>query len=177
MRDDLPERLRRSIRDIPDFPQPGVLFRDVTTLLLDPGLVAEAIDALWETFDRRGITHVVAVEARGFILGMGIAMRCKLPLVLMRKPGKLPAERLSEEYELEYGKGRLEVHADALRPGDRVLIVDDVLATGGTAAAAGRLVRRCGAELVGYAFLAELGFLEGRARLEGCHVLSLLRYD
>jgi adenine phosphoribosyltransferase len=177
MQSDLAARLRRSIRDIPDFPQPGVLFRDVTTLLLRPDLVAEAIDALWDPFEQAGVTHVVAVEARGFIVGTGIAMRRALPLVLLRKAGKLPGARLTESYDLEYGQATLEIHADVLRSGDRALIVDDVLATGGTACAAGRLVKRCGAAVAGYGFLAELVMLNGRGKLEGEKVVSLLEYD
>jgi adenine phosphoribosyltransferase len=176
MGDDLAARLREAIRDIPDFPQPGVLFRDVTTLLMRPLLLREAIDALWQPFAGERVSHIVALEARGFIFGGAMAVERGLPLVIMRKPGKLPAAVHAEEYELEYGNATLEVHADALGRTDRALVVDDVLATGGTAAAAGRLVARCGAELVGYTFLAELDFLNGRGKLEGTRVVSVLHY-
>jgi adenine phosphoribosyltransferase len=162
---------------VPDFPKPGILFRDVTTLLLYPGLVREALDGLWERFSDVGVTHVVAIEARGFIVGAGISLLRNLPLVLLRKPGKLPSARHSESYDLEYGSAALEVHSDALRAGDRALVVDDVLATGGTAAAAGRLIQRCGGLVVGFGFLAELDFLSGRQRLVDAPVFSLLHYD
>lgn len=176
MHSDLPLRLRDSIRAIPDFPKPGILFRDVTTLLLKPNLVAEAADAIWEPYAASGVTHIIAIEARGFILGAGLALLHRLPLVLLRKPGKLPSTTIAESYDLEYGKSMLEVHADALSSSDRGLVVDDLLATGGTAAAAGRLVRRCGAEVAGYAFLVELDDLGGRARLADAPVVSLVRY-
>jgi len=176
MQNDLAARLICAIRDIPDFPQPGILFRDVTTLLLKPALVAEAINALWEPFADEGVTHVVAVEARGFIVGTGISMRRGLPLVLLRKAGKLPGARIAETYSLEYGSATMEIHSDVFRKGDRALIVDDVLATGGTAAAAGRLVERCGAGIAGYGFLAELVPLEGRKKLGSAKVISLLSY-
>ncbi|MBD3160956.1 MAG: adenine phosphoribosyltransferase [Candidatus Eisenbacteria bacterium] len=173
---DLAARLREAIRDVPDFPKPGVLFRDITTLLLRPDLVREAIHALWEPFAAERVTHIAGLEARGFILGTALAVDRHLPLVLMRKPGKLPGARFGEEYRLEYGSAGLEVHRDALGPGDRVLIVDDVLATGGTAAAAGRLAAQCGADVVGYAFLAEIEILEGRRQLGSVPAVSLLLY-
>ena len=173
---DLAARLREAIRDIPDFPRRGILFRDITTLLLRPDLLREAVHALWEPFAASEVTQIAALEARGFVIGSALAVDRHLPLVLMRKPGKLPAARFGEEYHLEYGSAGLEVHRDALAPGDRVLIVDDVLATGGTAAAAGRLVERCGATVAGYAFLAEIAALEGRRQIEGRTVVSLLLY-
>jgi adenine phosphoribosyltransferase len=173
---DLDLRLRGAIRDIPDFPKPGILFRDVSTLLLHPDLVSEAIDALWREFSDASVTHVVAIEARGFVIGAGLALRQSLPLVLLRKPGKLPAKCFREAYDLEYGQAALEIHADALSSGQNALIVDDVLATGGTAAAAGRLVERCGAAVVGYGFLAELDFLGGRSKLLDAPVASLVHY-
>jgi adenine phosphoribosyltransferase len=176
MKDDLAARVRTAIRNIPDFPQPGVLFRDVSTLLLRPDLMHEAIEAMCELPGGKGATHVVAVEARGFVFGAGIALARSLPLVLVRKPGKLPAARISEHYALEYGEGTLEMHADAIPPGARAWIVDDVLATGGTAGATGRLVRRAGGEVSGYLFLAEIEFLGGRAILSDAPVESLVRY-
>jgi adenine phosphoribosyltransferase len=174
---DLSRQVRAAIRDIPDFPKPGILFRDVTTLLLQPELVCRAVKELWAPFADKGISHVVGVEARGFIVATSLSVLHGLPLVLMRKPGKLPGRRLAESYDLEYGSATLEVHADVLRAGDRVLVADDVLATGGTAAAAGRLVARCGAEVVGYCFLAELEFLGGRARLDGAPIVSIVGYE
>ena len=177
MGDDLATRLREAIRDIPDFPQPGVLFRDVTTLLIQPSLLREATEALWRPFAGDRVSHIVALEARGFIFGGAMAVERGLPLVIMRKPGKLPAAVHAEEYELEYGKATLEVHRDALGEDDRALVVDDVLATGGTAAAAGRLVDRCGAAVVGFSFLAELDFLSGRMKLPGGRIVSLLHYS
>ena len=176
MGNDLATDLRAAIRDIPDFPRPGVLFRDVTTLLLRPSLFCQAVEALWVPFAGERVTHIVALEARGFIFGGAMAALHRLPLVIMRKPGKLPAAIHAEEYELEYGRAQLEVHKDGLGPGDRSVIVDDVLATGGTAAAAGRLVERCGASLAGYSFLAELEYLGGRQKLRGAPVVSLVRY-
>jgi adenine phosphoribosyltransferase len=174
---DLARQVRAAIRDVPDFPKPGILFRDVTTLLLRPDLLAGAVHELWVPFEGKGITHVVGVEARGFIVATGLSILYRLPLVLMRKPGKLPARRIMEEYDLEYGRAALEVHEDALHSGDCVLVADDVLATGGTAAAAGRLVQRCGAEVVGYCFLAELRFLNGREPLSGAPIVSLVSYE
>ncbi len=173
---DLSARLERAIRDVPDFPKPGIIFRDVTTLLLQPDLVSEAIDALWKEFSSRSVTHIVAIEARGFVLGADLALRQHLPLVLLRKPGKLPAKAMQESYDLEYGHAALEIHADALASGDQALVVDDLLATGGTAAAAGKLVRRCGASIAGYGFFVELDFLRGRAKLMDAPVASLLHY-
>lgn len=177
MKSELATRMREAIRDVPDFPQSGILFRDVTTLLLKPDLLNEAVEALIAPFAAGGFSHVVALEARGFILGGAIAVKNKIPLVIMRKPGKLPAEAYAEEYELEYGRASMEIHRDALNEGDRALIVDDVLATGGTAAAAARLIERCGAKVAGFAFLAELGPLGGRSKLSGAEIVSLLRYD
>lgn len=176
MTSELAERLKAAIRDIPDFPKQGILFRDITTLLLQPKLFAESTDALWKPFADQRVTHLAALEARGFLFASAIAVRIGIPLVLMRKPGKLPAPHHTEEYELEYGHASLEVHDDALGAGDRVVVIDDVLATGGTAAAAGRLVMACNAELLGYAFLAELDFLKGREKLTDAVVHSLVHY-
>lgn len=164
-----------AIRDVPDFPKPGIVFKDITPLLLDADLLRSALDGLSGPFRDAGVTHVVAIESRGFLLGGPVALALKAGLVPIRKPGKLPHDRQRVEYDLEYGTDALEMHRDALGPGHRVLVVDDVLATGGTAEAAGRLVKGCGATLVGYSFLIELEFLKGRGRLRE-RVEALLHY-
>jgi len=171
----LPDRLAQAIRNVPGFPKPGILFRDITTLLLRPGLVAEALDALWQPF--AGQVDVIAgIESRGFIFGMPLAHRQGLPFVPLRKPGKLPAAVHRQEYELEYGRDVIEVHQDALSAGQRVLIVDDLLATGGTAAAAAALIETSGAAVAGLAFVVELDFLEGRKKLGSRPIHSLVHY-
>ncbi|MFN8548343.1 MAG: adenine phosphoribosyltransferase [Candidatus Eisenbacteria bacterium] len=172
----LPDRLRRAIRDVPDFPKQGILFRDITTLLARPELVDEALGALWEPFTG-GVDLVAGVESRGFILGATIAALHRLPFVPLRKPGKLPAAVWRESYALEYGSDALEMHQDAIAQGQRVLVIDDLLATGGTAAAAARLVEHANGLVVGIATLAELTFLNGRSRLGSYHVHTLVRYD
>ena len=170
--------LRRLIREVADFPEPGISFKDITTLLADPAGFSAAIDLLASPFTDAGVTDVVGIEARGFVFSAPVAHALGAGLVPIRKPGKLPSSVDSVSYALEYGDGTLEIHADALRPGARCLIVDDILATGGTAAAAGELVCRQGAELVGYAFLAELGFLDGRSRLgKEVPIHSLIDYE
>ncbi len=171
----LPGRLRAAIRNVPDFPKPGILFRDITTVLSRPELVREVIDAFGEQFGDR-FDVVAGIESRGFILGAPLAVARGVPFVPLRKPGKLPAAVYRESYALEYGTDALEVHRDAFAPGARVLIVDDLLATGGTAAASTRLVDTAGASVAGLAFLVELEFLAGRARLPGCEVFSLVSY-
>lgn len=164
------------IRDIPDWPQEGVVFKDITPLLASPEGFKEAIDTLAVQYLDSRVTKVMGAEARGFIFGGALAYRIGAGFVPARKPGKLPWNTTSVTYDLEYGTDSLEVHADAFGPGDRVLIVDDVLATGGTAAAKAELVRATGAEVVGFAFLIELDFLGGRAKLpEGKHIVSLIR--
>ena len=169
--------LRAFIRDIPDFPRPGIVFKDITPLLLDPSALDAAVAALAELVAPLGIELVVAAEARGFILGGAIARALGAGFVPARKPGKLPHETISAEYALEYGIDALEVHADALAGGARVLIHDDLLATGGTAAALCDLVTKLGGEIVACAFLVELTFLHGRDRLAPIHVHSLIEYD
>jgi adenine phosphoribosyltransferase len=171
----LPERLRAAIRNVPDFPKPGILFRDITTFLTQPDLLREAVEAMGEPFARR-FDVVAGIESRGFILGAPLAVARGVPFVPLRKPGKLPAAVYRESYALEYGTDALEVHRDAFAPGARVLIVDDLLATGGTAVASARLVETAGASVVGFAFLVELEFLPGRARLMDREVFSLVRY-
>jgi adenine phosphoribosyltransferase len=165
------------IRDVPDYPQPGVLFKDITPLLADPGAFSAVIDALAGTFPAGGegsVDKVAGIEARGFILAAPVALRLGAGFVPVRKKGKLPAATFAEEYDLEYGRATLEVHQDAFAPGDRVLIVDDVLATGGTARATASLIERAGGTVAGIAFLMELSFLPGRDKLPGFGVKSLL---
>jgi adenine phosphoribosyltransferase len=163
------------VRDVPDFPAPGVVFKDITPLLGDPEGFAAVVDALSGVLEPDGrVDKVVGIEARGFILAAPVAYRLGAGFVPVRKAGKLPSATHEESYALEYGNATVEVHIDAFNPGDRVLVVDDVLATGGTAAATVELVRRAGAEVVGVAFLIELGFLSGRSRLPGLDVQALL---
>ena len=170
------EKLKGLIRDVPDFPKEGIVFKDITPLIGDPQGLTLALDALAAPFREAGVTAVAGMESRGFIFGVPVAERLGVGFVPVRKPGKLPAETLSEEYALEYGTDELEVHRDAAGAGDRVLIVDDLLATGGTAAATVRLIRALGAEVVGVAFVIELGFLSGRDKLHGVDVQSLITY-
>lgn len=168
--------LKAHIREVPDFPKAGILFYDITTLLKQPGGLRAVVDALTEPFRDQHIDVVVGIESRGFILGAPVAERLGAGFVPMRKPGKLPARSVRETFDLEYGSDALEVHEDAMHLGPRVLIVDDVLATGGTARAAAELVRRTGGQLQGLAFLIELAVLNGKARLEGERVFSVLQY-
>ena len=170
------DALKAAIRDVPDFPKKGIVFKDITTLLKDPVLFRRTMDLLAVVCGDRPVDKVVAIESRGFILGGVLASRLNAGFVPVRKPGKLPAKTLSASYELEYGTDSLEIHEDALTRGDRVLIVDDVIATGGTARAVGDLVDRLGARVAAYAFLVELTFLNGREKLPGREVLSLIRY-
>ena len=170
------ERLRAAIAEVPDFPKPGIAFKDITPLLADPELLQLALQAMARPFEGDGVTQVVAIESRGFILGAPIATMLGAGLIPIRKPGKLPRDTGRVEYDLEYGTDALEMHDDALKVGDRVLIVDDVMATGGTAGAAGQLVRKTGAELVGHAFLLELRFLNGREKLDGARAEAVLKY-
>ncbi len=171
------ETLYDLVRDVPDFPKPGILFRDITPLLLDPRALGRAVELLVEPFRATGVTRVVAVEARGFALGAPAALALEAGLVLVRKPGKLPGATRRASYRLEYGTDALEMHVDALGRGDRALIVDDVLATGGTAAATVALVEQAGAEVAGLGFLIELADLGGRARIgAGRRLHTVLRY-
>ena len=174
---DLHGLISTRIRDVPDYPQPGIVFKDITPLLADGDAFAAVVAALaadHEGADHERIDKVVGIEARGFILAAPVACRLGAGFVPVRKQGKLPATALAESFALEYGTATVEVHTDAFAPGDRVLIVDDVLATGGTAAATANLVRRGGAEVTAIAVLLELGFLHGRASLPGIEVRSLL---
>jgi adenine phosphoribosyltransferase len=169
-------QLRGLIREIPDFPRPGIAFKDITPLLADPAGLAESVRWLAERARPLGVDCVVAAEARGFLLGPALALELEAGFVLARKPGKLPYETVSAEYLLEYGAGELELHSDAVRNGSRVLVHDDLLATGGTAAALCELVEQLGATVVGCGFLVELAFLKGRERLAPREVHALLTY-
>lgn len=168
------DRVRQTLRAIPDYPKPGILFQDITPVLQDGPLLRDVVSDLCRPFRARDITHVMGIEARGFILGGAVAAALGAGFVPARKPGKLPWERATESYDLEYGTDALEAHRDALGSGNRVLVVDDVLATGGTARAAGQLARGLGAELVGWSFLLEIAALAGRERLSGapCHTVA-----
>ncbi|WP_165486133.1 adenine phosphoribosyltransferase [Frankia sp. Cppng1_Ct_nod] len=166
--------LRAHVRDVADFPKPGVVFKDITPLLMAPAAFAVVIDELAATTGSHGATVVAAIEARGFLLAAPVAYRTGIGVVPIRKKGKLPGETISRTYDLEYGTATLEVQADAFGPGDRVLLVDDVLATGGTAVAAAELVRQSGAEVLGLAVLMELAFLSGRDRLAPLAISSIM---
>jgi len=169
--------LRSAIRSIPDFPKPGILFRDITTLLLDPAAFNLALDALYEVAAPLKPAKVVGTESRGFIFAAPLALRLNAGFVPARKPGKLPAATQTAAYELEYGEDQLEIHTDAIAPGERVLLVDDLLATGGTMAATCSLVEQCGGIVAGCLFLVELDFLAGRRQLDGYQVFSLVNYE
>jgi adenine phosphoribosyltransferase len=172
------ENLKSLIRNVPDFPKPGIVFRDITTLLNDPQGLQATVDCLYECFAGKGIDYVVGTESRGFIFGTPLAYRLGAGFVPVRKPGKLPAATHREEYELEYGTDTLEIHVDAFAPDKRAIIVDDLMATGGTAAATARLVQQAGAELRGFGFVIELEFLNGRSLLPPeIPIHSLIVYD
>jgi adenine phosphoribosyltransferase len=170
------ESLKRAIRDVPDFPKPGIVFKDITTLLKDPVTFRLALDEFMKMLGQRPVDKVAAIESRGFILGSLVADRLGAGFLPVRKRGKLPARTRRAEYALEYGSDVVEIHEDAIEPAERVLVVDDVIATGGTARAARELVEGLGGQVVACAFLIELTFLGGREKLAGCDVLSLLRY-
>jgi len=170
------QSLRETIRDVPDFPAPGIVFKDITPVLADAALFRRATAALAAPYHKTGITHVVAIESRGFIIGAPVAQSLGASFVPVRKPGKLPRATVREDYALEYGTDALEMHEDALRDSNGVLVIDDVLATGGTASAACRLIERAGGRVEACAFLIELAFLGGRAALAGRRVDALIAY-
>ncbi len=171
------EELRKKIRNVPDFPVKGIQFKDITTLVKDGEAFAKVIDLFDQRFRDKKVDIVVGVESRGFIFGGALAYKWRVGFVPVRKPGKLPAEKIREEYELEYGTDALEIHTDAIQPGQRVLIIDDLLATGGTLAATARLVERLGGVVVGMAFLIELKFLHGREKIKQYDLYSLIEYE
>lgn len=170
----LAARITASLRDVPDFPKPGIVFKDISLFLQDVELLQAVLDAWATELKPLRPTHIAAIESRGFLFAGGLCERLQAGLIPLRKPGKLPWQTFSESYALEYGTDSLEIHTDAAGPGDRVVLVDDLIATGGSAAAAVNLVRRTGAEVVAASFLIELAFLNGRERLHGFPCLSLL---
>lgn len=171
------EPLKNAIRNVPDFPKKGIGFKDITTLLKNGAAFQKSIDELAERFKDKGVELVVGVESRGFIFGAALAYKWGIGFVSVRKPGKLPAKTLRVEYELEYGTDAIEIHEDAIKPGQKVLIVDDLLATGGTISATAKLVEQLKADIVGFAFLIELDFLNGREKLGAYPVEALVHYD
>jgi adenine phosphoribosyltransferase len=170
------DEIKALIRDVPDFPEPGIIFKDITPVLADPIAFSTIIDLIVVHFGRGNVDKVVGIEARGFILGAPVAYHFGAGVIPVRKKGKLPFDTIDEEYALEYGTASLEIHKDAVKPGERVLIVDDVLATGGTVRAAANLVERIGGTVCGIATLIELGFLGGRDRVDGYELFTLIRY-
>jgi adenine phosphoribosyltransferase len=169
--------LKQTIRNVPDFPKPGILFRDITTLLQNPAAFRQAVETLLERYRGMSFDMVAGIESRGFIMGTVLAYELGKGFVLIRKPGKLPSATISAEYSLEYGTDRIEMHTDAVTPGQRVLLVDDLLATGGTMQAACSLVEQSGATVAECSFLIELAGLNGRTRLDGYNIFSLLTYE
>ncbi len=171
----MPE-LEKFIRTVPDFPKKGIGFKDITTLLKEGAVFNQAVDVIAEKFANKKIDKIVGIESRGFIFGAALAYKWNIGFVPVRKPGKLPAEALREEYQLEYGTDSVEIHKDAIQRGEKILIVDDLLATGGTAAATVNLVKKLGGDIQGIAFLIELTFLNGRKKLAGFEVASIIQY-
>lgn len=170
------EELKRYIRSIPDYPKKGIIFRDITTLLKEPDAVEKVIDTITKNFQNTKVDKVVGIESRGFILGAILAYKLKAGFVPARKPGKLPSATLREEYQLEYGTDSIEIHRDAIQESENVLLHDDLLATGGTARAACKLIENLGGNIVGISFLIELSFLNGRQKLQGYNIHSLINY-
>lgn len=174
----LEEKLKSEIRDVPDFPVPGIIFKDITPIMMNPVLSKEVLEELKQSVSNLGITKIAGIESRGFLFGYPLAMELGLPFVLIRKKGKLPYHKVSHAYALEYGQAEIEMHIDAVNENDTVLIHDDLLATGGSASAAGQLVNNCGATVAGFSFLVELEFLGGREKLLPFteNILTLVRY-
>ncbi len=171
------DRIRAAIRDVPDFPKPGIIFKDITPILGDPSLFGEVIRVFGERYRAMRIDKIAAMESRGFIFGAPLAAAIGVGFVPLRKHGKLPHTTLAQSFTLEYGEETLEIHTDAILPGERVLVIDDLLATGGTAAAAVHLVNNTGGDVVELAFLIELAFLKGRERLAGIPTFAMIRFD
>ena len=173
----IPELIKSKIRDVPDFPREGILFKDITTVLRDPEAFKHAVNLLAKHYERQKIDYIAGIEARGFIFGSALAYKLGVGFIPIRKPGKLPSKTERVSYELEYGQDSLEIHIDAVEPGKRVLIVDDLLATGGTAEAALKLVKKIGGVVIGIAFVVELEFLKGREKLpEDCKITRLISF-
>ncbi|WP_421878439.1 adenine phosphoribosyltransferase [Marinoscillum sp.] len=170
------EKLTKTIRDVPDFPKPGILFKDITPVLADPELSLEVSKAFYDYWSAKGVQAVIGIESRGFIYGLQLAQQLHVPFIPVRKAGKLPYKTIKHSYDLEYGSAEIEIHTDAIKQGQKVLIHDDLLATGGTAKAACELIEKIGGEVVGYSFLVELGFLNGSGKLDGKDVHSLVRF-
>lgn len=170
------DSIKRLIRDIPDFPKQGIIFKDITPILGDPAAMARITGAFEKEFEAAKATRIVGIESRGFIFGSLLAQQLNLPFTPVRKPGKLPYDKISVSYTLEYGEGTLEMHSDGVGRDDRVLVIDDLLATGGTAAAACELVEKIGASVAGIGFVIELGFLDGRKLLQGHNIVSLVTF-
>ncbi|MFM7472312.1 MAG: adenine phosphoribosyltransferase [Crocinitomicaceae bacterium] len=172
------EKLKTIIRDVPDFPKPGILFKDISTIMLDPEVSNEVLNHLVELYKDQHIEGVAGIESRGFLFGYPLAMRLGVPFILIRKEGKLPYKKISFSYELEYGFSTIELHEDAVKPGQRILIHDDLLATGGSAEAAANLIKRCGGELAGFNFLVGLSFLNGEEKLNKLspNIVNLARF-
>ena len=168
--------LREKIRDVPDFPKSGIIFKDITTLIKDANAFQKAIDDMATLFQPEEIDKVLGIESRGFIFASALAYKWNKGVILVRKPGKLPAEKITEEYKLEYGTDSVEIHVDAINPGEKILIIDDLLATGGTVEATVRLVERLKGVVAGIGFLIELSFLNGRSRLKDYIISSLITY-
>ncbi len=168
--------LNSFIRDVPDFPKPGIIFKDITPLLNDAKAFSALIDVFVDRYKNAGVRHICGIESRGFIIGAALALRLGVGFVPIRKAGKLPCKKVKREYSLEYGTDAIEIHADAVRPGERVLLIDDLIATGGTALAALELLADIGAEVVGIAFAIELEFLKGREKFDSSKIFSVLKY-
>ena len=174
----LEERINKAIRNVPNFPKEGINFKDITPIMLDSVLSNDMLDHLYDTYKNQNIEAVAGIESRGFLFGYPLAMRLGVPFILIRKKGKLPYDKISHDYDLEYGSATIEIHTDALLKGQRVLIHDDLLATGGSAEAAGNLINKCGAEVVGFNFLVSLDFLNGEEKLRtfSDNIINLVRY-